>query len=126
VSAALTACGCCDGMGRLPVGRSGSQACPDCAGMGTVETYNGWRNRATWAAWMEINNSRDLYWLMRDYARRCMNNKVQPSYDQFIRLLEMEETPMQTDGLRFGHPTISRAQLDEALREEISEIKRFG
>ena len=29
-------CGCCDGIGRLPVGRSGSQYCPDCKGVGIV------------------------------------------------------------------------------------------
>jgi hypothetical protein len=64
---------------------------------------------------------------MRDYARRCMSNKVQPSYDQFIRCLGLSrtETVVAAD-VTFGDVSISRAELDAALREEISEIKRFG
>jgi hypothetical protein len=91
------------------------------------ESYEGWANRQTWAAWAAINNDYDLYMLMRAYARRCMEDQEQPSYDQFIRNLGLSRTGTVVDEkITFGDPAISRAELDEALREEVSEIKRFG
>lgn len=87
--------------------------------------YCGWKNRATWAAWLEINNDYRLYQLMREYCKLCIKLGQSPNYKRFINVCGMQEAETSS-GTKFISAQLSYRELNAALSEEVTEIKRFG
>lgn len=88
------------------------------------KTYNGWKNRQTWAAWLELTNDYDLYQLMQSYCKLCIKLDKQPSYKEFVNVVGCGEDKTSS-GTRFISGQLSYKELDGALAIEIEEIKRF-
>lgn len=72
-----------------------------------TETYNGWKNWATWNVALWIQNDEATYNVARRYDR----------YDALIPRLELMCGQMTPDGARWMDPTIDTAALDEMLAD---------
>lgn len=88
------------------------------------ERYNGWSNRTTWAAWLEINNDYNMYQHMQAYCRSCMKAGTEPTYIELVNVLGIRDAWTSSE-TKFMSKDISFKELNEALAEEVLEIERF-
>ena len=90
------------------------------------ESYEGWKNRQTWAVWLEWTNDYGLYQLMRTYCKLCIKLDKAPSYKELVNVVGCGEDRVSTGGFKFLSKQISLRELNAALQEEIAEIKKHG
>jgi hypothetical protein len=78
----------------------------------TTNTYNGWRNRATWNVALWIGNDEALYHEALDYARKSSR----PTYRGFVAYagLQDEKTP---DGFQYISKHLAYGELSDMIRE---------
>ena len=88
-----------------------------------TETYEGWKNRATWNAWLWLNNDYGTYQGMQEYLRDCIKQGQTASYNRLISYLGLDGD-RTGDGFAWASKNISRAELNAALQDEIQEIKQ--
>lgn len=80
----------------------------------TKETgYNGWKNKATWAASLWINNDEGIYRAACDFMARY-NGRA--PYAAFIRSMGWQDDHT-SDGTRWMAHRIAFAELNEMMRE---------
>lgn len=72
------------------------------------ETYNGWKNWATWNVALWLGNSEALYKI----ARRCVR------YTDLVDRLEEAGVFKTPDGASYNDPDLDTYALDEWLMEE--------
>jgi len=80
-------------------------------------TYNGWKNRHTWNVSLYINNDEPMYKSAVAFMRQ--NTAISAPYKSFVMFagLDKEHTP---DGTAFAHLELDYEELDEMMREIIS------
>ena len=78
------------------------------------DTYEGWKNRATWNIALWINNDEYLYRAAVDCIKEYP--KSRHPYTNFIRSMSMEndKTP---DGFKYLSTRLSFYELNEMMRE---------
>ena len=74
------------------------------------ETYNGWKNWATWNVALWLGNDEALY----KVARRCVR------YADLVDRLEAMETFRTPDGASYSDPDLDTYALDEWLMDEFA------
>lgn len=89
------------------------------------ESWEGWSNRATWAAWLEINNNYDMYQWMQTYCKTCIKEGIEPTYIELVNVLGIRDD-WTSSRTKFVSKEISFKELNEALADEVLEIKRFA
>ena len=80
-------------------------------------TYEGWKNRATWNIALWINNDEGLYRAAVDYIRTYP--KSRNPYGNFIRSIGMqdEKTP---DGYKYLSINLCYRELNDMMKELVS------
>ena len=80
-------------------------------------TYEGWKNRATWNVALWINNDEGLYRAAVDYIRTYP--KSRNPYANFIRYncMENDRTP---DGFKYLSTKLCYRELNEMMKELVS------
>lgn len=71
-------------------------------------TYNGWKNWATWNVALWLGNDEALYKLSRRFV----------SYKDLADALEEMDTPTTPDGAKYKDPDLDTYALDEWLMDE--------
>jgi hypothetical protein len=72
------------------------------------ETYNGWKNYATWNVALWLSNDEALY----KVARRCVR------YADLVDRLEAMETFRTPDNISYNDPDLDTYALDEMLMDD--------
>lgn len=80
------------------------------------ETYQGWKNRATWNVALYVNNDEPLYRSAVAYVTRRKAEGKKPSWGGFLAYSGMAEdkTP---DGFKYGGSRLDYKALSEMLNE---------
>ena len=81
-----------------------------------METYNGWKNRATWNVALWIENDYGLYCTARSYVQNAKRDGMRVSYGKFLDYagLRNARTP---DGFKYDGKQLDRKALREMLEE---------
>jgi hypothetical protein len=82
----------------------------------TTQTYEGWKNRATWNCALWINNEYPMYIKACEFMRMY---KGREPYRDYIRWLSIEEdrTP---DGFKWLGTRLSYKELNDMMREMLT------
>tara|TARA_A100001011_G_scaffold333673_1_gene361529 strand:+ start:366 stop:587 length:222 start_codon:yes stop_codon:yes gene_type:complete len=73
-----------------------------------METYNGWKNWATWNVALWLMNDENLHELSREFV----------NYKDLANMLVEIGTPRTPDGARYADEDLDTYALDELLQEE--------
>lgn len=76
-------------------------------------TYNGWKNRATWNVWLWIGNTEHLY---RAACKFMETYKGRKPYSDFIRYMGMENS-YTGDRYKYLSNNLDYSELNDAMRE---------
>ena len=68
-------------------------------------TYNGWKNRETWALNLWFNNDQGLYYLMQEYIEDCKENELSKE-SATIALMDFFEDWVEEQVERIENPVI--------------------
>ena len=82
-----------------------------------TETFNGWKNHATWNVALWLQNDEFLYKHASDYVKECKKYGRAISYDSLIPSLECYFGKITPDGVRWMNPEISTEEVDRMLAE---------
>lgn len=79
----------------------------------TAQTYEGWKNRATWNVALWINNEYSAYIAAVNFMKRYTGKAP---YAAFIRSIGMQHD-RTTDGFKFLGQKLAYSELNEMMRE---------
>lgn len=84
-----------------------------------AETYNGWKNRATWNVALWVNNDESLYNMAVAYAKRKHKEGKRVTWSGFVKHygMEDEKTP---DGFKYLGQSLDYKTLNEMMQEFIN------